>query len=73
MISKNMNGSHVSPQRPPAVRRWWLWLIVIAIVIAAVSIPYLSVPAQCVPCPEEASYCLPCPTYRESVWQHFFN
>ncbi|MFA6098305.1 MAG: hypothetical protein WCV50_01300 [Patescibacteria group bacterium] len=50
-----------------AIKKWLVWFIVIVVLGAILFIPYLRIPAKCIPCPSEMTYCPPCPTYNQSL------
>jgi len=57
-------------------KRWRIWLIALIALAglgAILFIPYLEVPATCMPCPPERDYCPPCPTYNQSLWEFLFD
>ncbi|MBI5037873.1 MAG: hypothetical protein HZC01_04190 [Candidatus Kerfeldbacteria bacterium] len=61
------------PYSKSIFKQWWLWLIIVAILIAVLFIPYISVPASCMPCPDTATNCPACPTYQQNLIEYWFT
>ncbi|MBU0597606.1 hypothetical protein KKF61_01260 [Patescibacteria group bacterium] len=68
-----------APQQPiqtkiNVFKRWWFWLLIVIIVLVVLLfIPLVCEPAACAPCPDDSTYCPPCPTYCTSVLGNMFD